>query len=105
MVSRFEFPDTGVNIIVAAATLCHRNVIHSQDNIPSENQLFSFDARSQPACMDSPAPGDRPFCHSLNKNTCWLGQIKCPCEITVNQKTFNTRPERFLLQQESPCCI
>src|SRR6266566_4829685 len=55
--------------------------------------------------MNSPTPRDRPFCHTLNKHACWLWQIKCPCKVTVDKKTFNTRPERFLLEQEPPCSI
>src|SRR5882762_10677624 len=105
MFFRFKFADAGENTIAAAVAFFHRNFIHAQDNISSKNQLFPFNVCSKGACMDSPAPGERPFCHSLNKNTCRLGQIKCLGETPVYEKTFDTKPERFLFQQESPRCI
>src|SRR5882724_3115602 len=95
----FKPADTGINLIVAA-TLFHRNLIHTQNNISAENEFFAFDIRSQFSGMYSPAPGNRSFRHALNKHAGWLRQIKCPCEIAVDKKTFNTRPERFLLKQQ-----
>ena len=104
IVSWFEPADTGVDLIVAAA-LFHWDLIYSQNNISTQNEFLPLDTGSQASGMYARTPGKRPFRNALNEQTGWLRQIKCLCEIAVDKKTFNPRPERFLLQQQPSSCV